>query len=78
MERGELLKRVQSAAYGIKNGGLKADDYVMYDGVKYYPVKYCLSYDADRLEWVHTVLLHDEYARSMREVKLCDVRKVDI
>ena len=77
MERGEYLKRVQSAAYNLKHGGLKSGDCVICDGVRYYPVKYCLSYDADKLCWVHTAVLHDEYARSVREVKLCEVEEVN-
>lgn len=78
MERNEFLKRVQSAAYNLKNGGLKPEDYVIHDGVRYYPVKYSLSYSADRLEWVHTAVLHDEYAMSVKEVKLCEVKEADI
>ncbi len=78
MERSEYLRRLQTALYNLANGGLKPEDYVIHDGARYYPVKYSLTYDANKLEWVHTAVLHDEYARSVKEVRLNEVKEAAI
>lgn len=75
MERNEYLRRLQTALYDLAYRGLKESDYVVHDGVKYYPYEYVLTYDGGKCEWVHLAVLHSTVANSVRVVKLSEVKE---
>lgn len=72
MDRTTYLERMQTALYHIAHGGLQEGDIVTCDGIRYYPYRYTLGCDGDG-RWMHTAVLHDLCAESIRECRLEDV-----
>ena len=81
MQRTEYLELCQKVSV-LKNGicGIKEnvpDELtVVYNGIKYYPVAYELSFD-DKVNIRHTAILHDLYANSITSADLGKVIKYE-
>ena len=81
MDRTEFLQMAQKVSV-LKNGicGIKEnvpDELtVVYNGIKYYPAAYELSFD-DKGKSIHTAILKDLKANSLIYCRLEDVRSVE-
>ena len=81
MQRTEYLELCQKVSV-LKNGicGIKEnvpDELtVVYNGIKYYPVAYELSFD-DKGNIRHTAILHDLYANSITSADLGKAEKYE-
>lgn len=71
MERSLYLERVRSALWHKAHGGIREEDIIVYQGIRYYPCGYFLSFGGE--EWTHTAVLHEERCESVRWVKLSEV-----
>ena len=81
MQRTEYLELCQKVSV-LKNGlcGIKENVpnelMVVYNGIKYYPVAYELSFD-DKGNVIHKATLHDLYANAITEANLERVKKYE-